>query len=174
MSFISSCSINGQLFGINDDVAIKGQGKSYICTINALYEDPSNEEPNRAEVYWYFEYNELPRKCKKFLKKALAFGKELFKGVAEDDGSFFPGVIEEIDAETIESMCIVKLFDAKQKPPLNLADNEYFVRYGLRKSGDLCDIADDDSKFHRTSLPGCRKISKLPLQQDKGIIGISK
>ena len=70
-------------------------GKSYICKIKALYKDPSNEEPNRAEVNWYFRFNELPRRCRRSLRKLVAHEKELFKAVPDEDGSCYPGVIED-------------------------------------------------------------------------------
>ena len=151
---------------------IKGErGKLYICTINELYYDPSDEEPNRAKVQWYFEYDELPRKCRNVLKKSLAHEKELFKAIIEDDGSCFPGVLEEIDAETIESTSIIHIIDVNDQPPLDLDSNEYFVRHGFRKTGELCNIKNDRKRAARGSTNNNRNLANpsTQIQPLKGI-----
>ena len=176
--FRSSCSITGQVFDVNDDVSIKGEhGKSYVCTIIGLFEDTSNEEPNRAEVCWYYEYSELPRKCKKSLKKEFIHERELFKAIAEeDDESYYPGVIEEIDAETIDSIIIVRTVNVKYKPPVNMDSNEYFVRYGFKKNGELCYLQNEDKKktfskesVTKQSLTKFEVKTKAQKEADKGI-----
>ena len=167
-----SCSFNGEIFSIDDDVMIKGErGKVYICTINELYNDPTDEEPNRAKVQWYFEYDELPRKCRNVFKKSHAHKKELFKAIIEDDGSCFPGVLEEIDAETIESTSIIRIIDVNDQAPLNLDSNEYFVRYGFRKSGELCSVRDDHKRTAHSSEKYNKNLANLSpqIQPLKGI-----
>lgn len=172
----SSCSKNGEIFSVQNDVAIQGEhGKSYFCKILSLYEDPFSEEPYRADVCWYFEYSELPRKCKNTIKKSFVHEKELFQAIPEKDGTYYAGVMEEIDAETIKSVASIQKVDVDDKPPLMSDKTMYFVRYGFKKTGELCLIEKEKA---RKSTDMCLVVDDKNKKQsskkkvEKGMTGI--
>eukprot|EP00795_Rhopilema_esculentum_P004135 gene4135-20319_t len=119
--YYKSCSIDGQVYDINDDVLVQGdKDKSYACSVKCFYVDESREEVNRAEVCWLFAFKELPRKCRIALKNYSVHKKEVFQPLAESDGSLFENAIEDIDAETIGSLCFVKELGVKENIPTTL------------------------------------------------------
>ena len=149
------------------------KGKSYICNIKTLYDDPSKKHPNRAEVIWYFRYKELPRRYRNSFGEEIPHEKELFKAVPDKDGSCFPGAIEDIDAETIASNSIVKVIGLYNDPPLKLDTNEYFVKYGFKKTGELCHLKDGPISKARRSMPNVPGLSPQA-EPEKGMSEFSR
>ena len=136
------------MYDINDDVLVKGdKDESYACSVKCFYVDESREEMNRAEVCWLFAFKELPKKCRITLKNYSVHKKEVFQPLAESDGSLFESAIEDIDAETIGSLCFVKELGVKENIPTTLDKNEYVMRYGFNKNGELVAITKTDKSM---------------------------
>lgn len=126
------------MYRVDDDVCIKGEkGKLFLCKVITLFENQAIEESNRAEVCWYFQFNELPRKCRTSLKKSFVHKKELFKAVCDKEDPYYASTFEEVDAETIESLAIIQQIGENEKLPVTFKSNEYFMRYGFNGSGLL-------------------------------------
>ena len=122
-------------------MAIKGENNEfYICNVRKLYNHPRMIDQNRATVCWLFRFDELPPKCKSFMKSYTIHKNELFQPLPENDGTYFSGCIQDIDAETIDSPCIIYKTGVKDKPPKNMVEEPYLVRFGFRKNGEMCPV----------------------------------
>ena len=97
-------------------------------------------DQNRATVCWFFSFEELPPKCKSFMKAYAVHKNELFKPLPEKDGTYFSGCVKDIDAETIDSPCVTNEIGVKDKPPKNMVEKQYLVRFGFRKNGEMCPV----------------------------------
>ena len=130
--------MNDIIYKVGDNVIIKGEnGESYMASIKSLYEDTTMTDPNRAMVCWYFESKELPSKVKRLIKNLEKCDKELFVPLPDANNTGIEFSLEDVDAETFESLCKIKMIGVHGRIPLELKETEYVVRYGFTKKGEL-------------------------------------
>ena len=55
------------------------------------------------------------------------------------------------------------------EPPQKLDSNEYFVRYGFQKTGELCDFKGSLQNKTKSSIPKVAKLSSQA-EPDKGLL----
>ena len=130
--------MNGCLIQAGDDVLIASDGDqgNYIAHVKELFESDDSRNANRAVVLWYYQYHELPKKCKTQVDRLVKPNvNELYMPVGSDGSGH--RCWENIDAETIKSKCKISVCGASVPFPKNLDDNEFAIRYGFDERQDL-------------------------------------
>jgi hypothetical protein len=124
-----SCYVNKELISIGDDVIIdiEGEKEEAVGRIQDLYNDNSQDEPCRAVIHWYFKKHELPSRVQDKIGSFLSEQYELFWRV--DDEKKLRICIDDIDAETIRTKCLVSVLPSSTRHCKNT--RKYFIRFGF-------------------------------------------
>ena len=99
------------------------------------------------------------------MKMYTIYKKELFKPLAENDGTYFSGCIEDIDAETIDSPCIINEIGIKDKPTKNMAEKQYLVRFGFKKNCEICPVLRAPQENASANTPARNRRSVAPARE---------
>ncbi|CAB4035565.1 origin recognition complex, subunit 1-like, partial [Paramuricea clavata] len=152
----SSCYVNKELISIGDDVIIdiEGEKEEAVGRIQDLYNDNSQDEPCRAVIHWYFKKHELPSRVQDKIGSFLSEQYELFWRV--DNEKKLRICIDDIDAETIRTKCLVIILPSSTRHRKNTG--KYFIRFGFTTDNKL--ISDRELLIQFNHAVGKRTPSK--------------
>ena len=132
----SECQINDVLICTGDDVLISSNNekKPYIAHVKQLFESRDPANPNRADIFWYFRYEELSTICKEQIPGKPNKG-ELYLPI--NDNGTVPNSEENIDAETIVRRCNVLKYKLSATFPCGSNEGTFVVRYSFDRHNNV-------------------------------------
>ena len=174
-----ACYINKKLICVNDNVLVKGDNDAVLVgRISSLFENEKKQNNNHcADILWYFNYNELPKKCSSQIEDG-PYKHELYLplcGHGNRKYGVLIGSIEEIDAETILRACDVVELGYDDEIPEKIGKDIYFLKYGFDNNQDMhliCEYKDmkenlnvNKNDHENLDTPARGKSSRLKARQ---------